>query len=423
MYDILNVYLENGLRVIMHRIPHTRTVSCGMWIKQGSKHEKDNNNGLSHLLEHMMINVDNENNPRYQKLIKELSYEGVVYNAGTTKESTSYYFSGLASNLEKCLETLATIAIHNNDFPKDLIENEKKVVTQETISFYSSFNQIKERTSQALYGNIGVGKIIVGSIENIKNACNKDLVNIIDEAYTPENSTVVVIGGIDYQKTLDIIEENFSSWKDDETRQYKDVVDSEPGIFFNSTNNGQSSVVSIGFRTPSYIDKDRLNIQVMSKILGEPGFESRLIKEIRMKRGLAYNLGAFTSFYENRGTLGFSVVCAHESIEEVIKVMVNEFNKVKEDGFTDEEINRAKKKLETRTLLDLDNLTAQLKFLGKNSLYGNLFSLEQEVRNIKKVKKENLHKISKEIFTNENMGLAAIGNFDIDKAVQALEIN
>jgi radical SAM protein with 4Fe4S-binding SPASM domain len=84
LYDILNVYLENGLRVIMHKIPHVKTMACGVWIKQGSKHENDEENGLSHLVEHLMINIENDSNPKFKKLINEVSSEEIVYNAETT---------------------------------------------------------------------------------------------------------------------------------------------------------------------------------------------------------------------------------------------------------------------------------------------------------------------------------------------------
>lgn len=422
LYDILNVYLENGLRVILHRVSYSRTMACGVWVKQGSMHENDEMNGISHLLEHLMINIDNKNNHEFCKLMKEVSNEGVRYNAGTTKETTSFYFTGLSKNLDICLKTLASIFVDKNSFPVDLLENEKKVVKQEIVSFYSSFNQIKERTSQALWGNLSIGRIIVGDIKNVENATNENLSNIKNEAYTPENATLVVVGGMDYEETLKKIEEYFGNWQDRETRQYKEVVDSEPGIYLNCTDNGNSSVVSVGFRVPSYTDGDRINIEILSKILGDPGLESKLVKEIRMKRGLAYNVGAFTSFYENRGTLGFTAVCSHESVEEVIKVMMNEFHKSKSQGFTYEEINKAKKILETSTLLGLDNLTAQLKFLGKCSSYGQLFSLEQELRNVRKINKDNIDRVTREIFNEENMGLAAIGNINIDSVIQLLNI-
>ena len=422
MYDVLNVYLENGLRVIMHKIPYVRTASCGIWVKQGSKHENDDNNGLSHLLEHLMINPDNDLNPHLQELIRDISSEGVVYNAGTTKESTSFYMYGLAKSIPLCIETLASIVTENKTFNINLLENEKKIVAQEAIGFFSSFNQIKERTSQALWGNMDVGRVIVGNIDNVNNAKLEDVENIIEQAYTPENSTLIILGGIDYDKTLDLVEKNFSQWKDENTRPYKEIVNSESGIYFNSTNNGENSVVSIGFRIPGYIHRDRLNIEVISQILGAGGLDSRLVQEIRMKRGLAYNLGSFVSTYENKGTLGFTTVCSHNSVKEVVKIMIEEFEKSKTQGFTDNEVNKAIKVLETKTLFDIDNLTAHLKFLGRCSTYGQLFSLEQEVRNIQKIRKESIQRSALDIFTEENMGLAAIGNFNIDETIELLKL-
>lgn len=129
MYDILSVYLENGLRVVIHKIAYLKTVSCGIWVKQGSKHEGEENNGLSHLVEHLMINIDNTYNKKFQRLISEATLDGIIYNAGTTKETTFYYFTGLKKNLKKCIELLGSIVIENKTFPIDLVENEKKVVT------------------------------------------------------------------------------------------------------------------------------------------------------------------------------------------------------------------------------------------------------------------------------------------------------
>lgn len=423
MYEVLNVYLENGLRVILHKIPHMKTISCGIWVKQGSKHESDETNGLSHLLEHLMINPENSSNPKFQRLIKEVSSEGIVYNAGTTKESTSFYMSGLSKNLGQCLDTLATMVIHNKTFPIDMFENEKKVVIQEAVSAFSSLNQIKERSSQALWGNMDIGRIILGSIDNVKNATIENMEKLIHESYTPENASLIVLGGIDYEKTLDMIIDKFSLWEDRETREYKEIVESEPGIYFNSIKNGENSAIAVGFRIPGYVDGDRINTEVMSHILGEPGLESRLIQEIRVKKGLAYNLGSFINSYEKRGTLGFAAVCAHKSVEEVIKIMIDEFQKAKKHGFTEEEISRAKKVLETRTLFDLDNSVSHLKFLGKCSSYGQMFSLEQEIRNIQKINKEQVDRVTKNILVEENIGLAAIGNFDIDNSISLLTLS
>ena len=131
MYDILNAYLENGLKIILHKIPGAKTIACGLWVAQGSKNESDSNSGLSHLVEHLIVNPVTSGNEVYQRLIEEATNSGVVYNAATTKEYTCFYFTGLSNTLDLCVKCLSNIAMNNRVFPKDMFENEKKVVIQE----------------------------------------------------------------------------------------------------------------------------------------------------------------------------------------------------------------------------------------------------------------------------------------------------
>lgn len=92
MYDILSFYLENGLRVVMHKISGIKTMTCGIWINQGSKYENDENNGLTHIVEHMLFSKDNYYNSELVNYFNEISNNGINYNAATTKEHTYYYF-------------------------------------------------------------------------------------------------------------------------------------------------------------------------------------------------------------------------------------------------------------------------------------------------------------------------------------------
>ena len=117
---------------------------------------------------------------------------GISYNATTTKESTFYYFNGMSNNTALCLEALKSMITENRNFDKDIFENEKKIIEREAASFYSSFNQIIERTGQALYGNNSIGKIVVGTLENIKNTEKSDIETIIQNSYTPENSSLKI---------------------------------------------------------------------------------------------------------------------------------------------------------------------------------------------------------------------------------------
>lgn len=247
VYDVLNAYLENGLKIILHKIPEVKTVSCGLWVKQGSSYESDEFNGLSHLAEHLLMNAEDVINEQYKYLIAEITDNGVMYNAATTKEYTCFHFTGLANTLETCICALAHIAMKNRNFENENFENEKKVVLQEATGFYSSFQQIKERTSQALWGNMGTGKIIMGNMNNIREATPEQIKGLVRRAYVPENTSIVVIGNIEYMHVLELIEREFSCWEDVKKETEEEAVDSTPGIYINKGSGVKYRVLSIGF--------------------------------------------------------------------------------------------------------------------------------------------------------------------------------
>ena len=413
MYDVLNAYLENGLKVILHKIPGVKTMACGLWIRQGSVYETDENNGLSHLVEHLLLNPKDVNNSEYRQLMERVSGEGVIYNAATTKEYTCYHFTGMESALPLCLSSLACIAKDNRDFLDEYFENEKNVVIQEATSFYSSYQQIKERTSQAIWGNRGTGKIIMGDMKNITKACKEEVLDIIANAYVPENATVIVVGNIDYQRTLVMIEDRFGTWIDKRSNVSEIPVENVPGVYLNK-GSGNSAVVSIGFRAPAYCAVERPAVDMVVKMLGNSGMQSRIVQEVRIKRGLSYTLGGFSSFYKNRGTIGFMSVCDKAKVTEVAKVMMDVLINAKEKGFTEEEIQREKNIMETGVLLAVDNISEHLRYIGKCSSMDKNFYIENEVRAIRSIEKEDIEQVTSEILQECNMGLAAIGECDVD---------
>lgn len=416
MYQLTNLYLENGLKVVLHKIPKSKTVACGVWVKQGSRYEDDSTSGLSHLLEHLVITSNNNDND----LLDKVEEKGIVYNATTTKEFTYYYLSGVTDTLEFSIETLANLLTTYKPVSSSAFDNEKKIVLREASGFYSSFKQIAERSGQALWGKSDVGRIIVGDIEVLKNARQESIEELYRNSYTPENATVVVVGDFDNEQIVSVIQKYFSSWEDRKTIQTKFPVSKDPGIYINNQSGGENALLSLCFKLPQFTSSYRNTIEVISLILGDGGIKSRLAKEIRMKRGLAYIINSFESFYKDRGLLGFATVCAPNTTDEIVQIMMDEFNRCKSDGFTETEIVAAKNKLVTKRLLGLENVQDHLKFLGKCSSYDNIFSIEQEIRNIKKVDDESINEVLEMIFNDSNMGLAAIGDINIDAILEKI---
>ena len=151
MFDVLTYYLSNGMRVMLHREEGTRIVKVGVVVNQGSMYERDNDNGISHFLEHMVM-ARYENNLAIKELQKKIYMYGASYNATTYKNNTMYYVSGLAEGITTYLQLLRKLVFDIDYFDEDTLQREKLIVERELVSFYSSFNQIADRSIQALYG-------------------------------------------------------------------------------------------------------------------------------------------------------------------------------------------------------------------------------------------------------------------------------
>lgn len=421
VYDVLNAYLENGLKIVIHKISEIKTVACGLWIKLGSSYETDDNNGLSHLAEHLLMNQNDVENEEYKRIISDITDNGVYYNAATTKEYTCYYFTGLKSTIDDSLNALSQIAMKNREFNEDAFENEKKVVLQEAVSFYSSFQQIKERTSQALWGNMGTGKIIMGNLNNIENATKSQVLELINKAYVPENAILTIVGNVDYTDILQKIENKFGIWDDVKVGLEERNVESEPGIYINK-GSGNSTVLSIGFRAPGYGTANRLAVEMMVRILGSGSLQSRIVTEIRGKRGLAYNVGGFASFFEKRGTIGFTVVCDKNRSIETAKVLSDVIIQAREHGFNEDEIIREKHVMETNMILAIDNITEHLKYIGRCSSMDKNFYIENEIRLIRNIQKEYVDRAAKQLLCDLNMGVAVIGSSNAERLLETIAV-
>ena len=420
MHEIMSFYLENGLKVIMNRMPNVKTIVASMWINQGSQNETSENNGISHIAEHMVLNKNNNKNPDLIGVFDKLHNSGVNFNATTNKENTYYYFQGLNESLAACLEALKVIVVDNRAFNDDLFMNELKVIESEATSFYASFSQINSRMAQALYGDFGIGKTILGSIKNIQSTTLLSVESLLYNTYTPENSTLIIMGDINYEFSADKAVSIFNQWEDIDTKKEEENIDNEAGVYFDGKFAGTNAIFALGFRIPNTESKVHICTELLSLALSDPIMSKRIPVEIRQKRGLAYNVGGFVNQYKTMCTLGIACTCANSNIEEAIRIAVHEIAKVRDDGITEDELNRARMNLITRRNVEFSDPLKRTMCLGKYSSYNQSYSFEDEIRQIRKIDVEFINETSKRVLSKDNLGMALIGNVDIDKIIDII---
>lgn len=421
MFSILDTYLDNGLRILLRRIPNQRTVSCGVWVNQGVKDEDSSNNGISHLVEHMLFKTKSKmSNQSMEDHIAYINEVGGRFNASTTKDFTSFYFDGLSCDLEVLLSTLSFLVIDKDEINEKKLESEKEIVIREAEGYLNSSRQIAERLGQGLWGDISYGQLVIGKVDVIRGIKKEQIGELLSEAYIPENSVLVVVGGFEYDEALDYINKYFRHWHDKFKKDKEYLVQDKPGIYLNSSFGGDRSTISIGFQAYQFTDYRSRYIETIKDLLVAPG--ARLFNKIREEKGLVYQLLGFNTTLINAGNLGVAFSASNTNIKEILETTIEEIKKLKAYGVEENELEKIKKRKETELYLSVESSYNQLQTIGKSAIQGKIFSVEDNLRELKKITPEKINKVIDEVFVTDNLSLALLGTANIDELLPILEV-
>lgn len=385
------------------------------------KDEDSSNNGISHLIEHLMFKTESSgSSSSITENIEELKNIGARYNGCTTKDNTCFYIDGLSRDIKTLIKGLSMIVINKECVDKRLLEKEKDIVLREAEAYLVSSRRIGEKVGQALWGDMSYGQLVIGKPEIISEIDEDTINKLIYESYIPENATIVVVGGFDYDEVLEEINRRFGNWKDRFKINREYIIQSNPGIIIDEKFKGGRTTLGIGFQGFNNLDYRSRYTDLLKDVLTKPG--SRLFQEIRENRGLVYSLNGFSSSFSITGNVGISFSANNLDIKEIIKICMNEFRNLIEFGVSDSLLQNIKRIKETELLYNIESTNNQLISIGKNAMKGNIFLLEDELRELNKINKIGMDAVIKEIFNNNNMGISILGSPSIDEIIGVLEI-
>lgn len=405
--------LPNGLRVLTIPMPSLESATVMVMVAAGSRYENVKNNGISHFLEHMAFK-GTEKRPSALAISSLIDGMGGEFNAFTGKETTGYYIKSTKDRIETSLDLLSDMLLHSKLDPKE-IDKERGVITEE-INMYEDMpaRKIGDIYEELLYGDTPMGWDIAGRKENIQTISREDFVSYMDSLYSANNMTVVVAGGIDEAKTVELVEKYFSAMKTFEPAKFDNVNDAQtkPAVLV-KTKQTEQVHLALGVRTISIESPKRYPLSVLSAIIGG-GMSSRLFHEIREKRGLAYYVRTGTDEYADVGTIVTTAGVDPKRVNEAIEVMVAEYNAIGKGALNlaDEELQKAKEFLKGHLVLDLEDSRSVAGFYAHQELLEERIENPDEVvEQIENVTKEDIEAVGKEFFKQETMNLALIGNF------------
>ena len=199
--------LDNGLRVLTERMTQVRSVSIGVWLTRGSRHESAECSGIAHFVEHMLFKGTATRSA--EDIAQAIDSIGGQLDAFTAKEYASYYIKVLDEHLPLAVDILSDIVLHPAFSPED-VEREKKVVVEEIKMVEDTPDDlVHEIFTQGFWENHPLGRPILGTRETVESFTPDLLRSYFRSAYTPRNLIVSAVGNLEHAQLLRLVEEKF----------------------------------------------------------------------------------------------------------------------------------------------------------------------------------------------------------------------
>ena len=405
---IEKIKTDTGIEVIFDKLESISTCSVGVFVKTGSRDESDTEEGISHVLEHMIFKGTPTRS--YFEISEEIDYLGANVNAHTTKEETVFYINALTQFLGKSVDILFDIVTNSTIDEKEL-EKEKDVIVEEIKMYKDSPDDLVFETNYADCINGQYGKPIIGTEESVKGFTAKEIRKYYRERYTKDNILIVVSGNFDKDEIIQKINEYFGKLADTK-------VDRREKIDF-SFNAGKKTVskdinqvnICISHKSEDYNSEKKVYTDILSNIIGG-SMSSRLFQEIREKNGLAYSVYTYNQYYLSGGLTSTYIGTNLESYEKAIEITLLEFKKLRENGVTEEELQKSKNKYISRISFAMENPRSRMGILGNYYIRKNEILDTEKLKNeVNAVRLEDVNNFARTKYLEEN--ITVLGNINV----------
>ncbi len=412
--------LPNGMRVITVPMHDTKSLTLLVLFGTGSKYETRSTSGISHFLEHLFFK-GTKRRPRPGQVHQELDDVGAEHNAFTSKELTGYWVKVDSRRFDLALDIVSDILL-DPLFDAKEIEKERGVILQEMSMYMDSpMRRVHEVFESLLYGDQPAGWETIGTKEIISSLKRTDFAKYRESQYVGSNAVVIVAGNFVEDTASKRIHQVFSKIKKGSPKPKLKVREaqknSQVSIEYKDTD--QSHVV-IGVRGYTMFDEDRYAASLLATILGGKT-SSRLFREIREKRGLAYALMADAEHYTDSGYLSVYVGTPHDKLKEVVRRVVEAFGKIRDEGVSERELARAKDFYRGHLAIGLESSDEVASFFGTQELFKKtLMAPEAVMERIQAVTTKDLQRATDFMFRLEKLNVAIIGPHKDPQLFQAL---
>ena len=408
--NLCRTVLPNGLIVLTERMEYMRSVAMGVWIKSGSRCEPAEMNGISHFVEHMLFKGTRSRSA--QQIAREMDSIGGNLDAFTGKETICFNVKSLAEHVPVALDVLADLVL-NPVFDAPEIERERGVILEEIkLDADNPEILVHELFMQAFWKDHPLGRPILGTSKTVARLNRESLLAYHGDRFHGGNMIFSAAGNLEHEEFAETVARKFSSLAGGATLHELPAPEASARIVLRHKKSLEQVQICLGVPAPPITDENRYATLILNTVLGG-SMSSRLFQKIREERGMAYSIYSDMSPCRDTGTL---CVFAGTSVGkglEVVKLILEEFRKLKQEALNEEELTRAKDQVKGNILLGLESSNARMANLARQEMYFHKFiSVDEIIARINQVDAAQVQAMAQRLFDPARIGVTLLGRLD-----------
>ncbi len=408
--------LSNKITVVTEVLPYLQSASFGIWVKAGSSNEDDSNNGIAHIIEHMLFK--GTKNRSAKQIADEMAKIGGNMNAFTSKECTSYYATTLREHLPIAIDIISDM-LTNSLIDEKALRKEKGVILEE-IDMYddSPEDLVHEMLQQRIWKDHPLGYMISGTKKIVRKVTREQILDFMNTYYVGENMIISVAGHFDEAEVLKLLEEKFGGIA---AGHKSEILKKKPEynrVQCKRHKDIEQIHCNIAFDCISYLSEERYVLSILNSILGG-SVNSRLFQKIRENSGLTYSIYSYGSSYRETGLFHIYAAMNPAQTPVVVKKIYQIIADIKKKGVTLEELSMTKEQIKTELILGNESAKSRMNSNGKALLNrGRLLPMEELIEGIDKVSLTNIIDFANRYFNMASASVSLVGNLkDVDMKI------
>jgi predicted Zn-dependent peptidase len=400
--------LNNGLVIVTEPMPHVRSVSFGVFLRTGSRHETETLNGISHFIEHALFKGTRRRSAA--RIAEESDALGGHLDAFTGKEIVGFHNKVLDEHLPRAFELIADL-VTAPAFDAAELRKERNVILEEIRMVEDTPDDLVfEIFSEKFYPDHALGRPILGTPRTLATFKTARVQDYYDSFYRPGNLVIAAAGHVTHERMLELAAEYFGHLQPGHAAPASSAPMIQPHITLRRKKELEQAHLVIGAPCPSMASDDRYVVHVLNSILGG-GMSSRLFQSVREDRGLVYTIFSAVNPYRDCGYLTIYAGTAPENLKATIDATMTEVRKLREELVSAVELQRHKDQLKAGLMLNLDSTSSRMSSLAQQEItFGDFIAPDEIIAQVNLVTAEDVQRLAAEIFQTDSLAVTLLGN-------------